>query len=396
MATALPTRKFLGMRLGLVGCGYVADFYAQTLRYHPELTLIGVYDQQVERTARFADHYRTARYESLEALLADDQIDLVVNLTNPRSHYAVTKAALEAGKHVYSEKPLATCFTAAQELVALAKQRQLYLSAAPCTLLGEAAQTVWQRLRAQAIGRVYLAYAELDDGLIHRVNYQKWITDSGAPWPYADEFETGCTVEHAGYYVSWLTAFFGPAQRVTSFAACVAPDKQLDPAVGALAPDFSVGCIEFASGVVVRITCSIVADHDHSLTIVGEDGSLIVAEAWDHRSPIYQQRTPLHRRREKLPVLSKWLGYGKQRLAHATDPNPHYRPKPPGMPDVCRGIAELASAIREQRPSRLSAEHALHITEIVLTLQNPQEMGSPRQLQSTFAPIDPLPWALNA
>ena len=383
------------MRLGFVGCGYVADFYAQTLRYHPELTLLGVYDQKIERTTRFADHYQTGRYPSLEALLADDRIDIVVNLTNPRSHYTVTKAALEAGKHVYSEKPLAPRFAQAQELVALAAQQQRYLSAAPCTLLGEAAQTVWQRLRAQTIGQVYLAYAELDDGLIHRVNYKKWITDSGAAWPYQDEFETGCTLEHAGYYVSWLTAFFGPAQRVTSFAACVAPDKQIDLPRNLLAPDFSVGCIEFAGGVVARITCSIVADHDHSLTIVGEDGSLVVAEAWDHRSPVYQQRPALQRRREKLPVISKLLGYGKQRLAHAIDPNPHYGKKAPPMPDVCRGIAELASAIRAQRPCRLSAEHALHITEIVLTLQNPQEMGSPRQLQSTFVPIDPLPWAMN-
>jgi len=380
------------MRLGLVGCGYVADFYAQTLGYHPELTLIGVYDQNPERTARFADHYRTGRYGSLAALLADDQIDLVVNLTNPRSHYAVTKAALVAGKHVYSEKPLATSFADAQELVALAQARNLYLSAAPCTLLGEAAQTVWQQLRRQAIGPVYLAYAELDDGLIHRVNYKKWVTASGAPWPYQDEFETGCTLEHAGYYVSWLTAFFGPAQRVTSFAACLAPDKQLGSSTP-MAPDFSVGCIEFAGNVVARLTCSIIAEHDHSLTIVGDAGALSVTEAWDHRSPVYLQRTLLQRRREKLPIISRLLGYGKRRLTHTTDPNPHYRPKPPPGPDVCRGIAELAAAVAAQRPARLSAEHALHVTEIVLTLQNPQAMGSPRQLQTTFAPIEPLPWA---
>lgn len=384
------------MRLGFVGCGYVADFYAQTLRYHPELSLIGVYDQKPERTARFADHYHTGRYASLAALLADDRIDLVVNLTNPSSHYAVTKAALEAGKHVYSEKPLATAFADAQELVALAKAHNLYLSAAPCTLLGEAAQTVWQRLRTQAIGPVYLAYAELDDGLIHRVNYQKWVTASGAPWPYQDEFETGCTLEHAGYYVSWLTAFFGPAQRVTSFAACLAPNKQTPTPPTRMAPDFSVGCIEFAGNVVARLTCSIIAAHDHSLTIVGEEGALSVAEAWDHRSPVYQQRTLLQRRRETLPVISRLLGYGKRRLPHATDPNPHYRPKPPAVPDVCRGIAELAAAVTEQRPARLSAEHALHITEIVLTLQHPQTMGSPRQLQTTFAPIEPLPWAASS
>lgn len=379
-------------RIGFVGCGYVADFYAQTLKFHPNLTLIGVYDQRTDRAATYAKHYGVETYPSYEAMLADPQLDIVVNLTNPRSHYAVSKQALAAGKHVYSEKPLSMDFAEAKELVALAQAKELYLSSAPCSMLGESAQTVWKALREEVIGQPYLVYAELDDGLIHRNNYKNWITDSGSPWPYMDEFETGCTLEHAGYYVTWLTAFFGPAKRVTAYAACVIPDKQTEQPLTVQTPDFSVGFLEFASGVVARITCSIVVEHNHKLTIAGEEGTLTMDEAWDYRSPVYKERIKLNLRREKLPIISQLLGYGRQRLPMAKDPNPHYqRTMPPA--DFSKGVAELASAITEERPCRLSAEHALHVNEIVLTLQYPELMGSPRTMETTFPAIAPMSWA---
>ncbi|MCB0060927.1 MAG: Gfo/Idh/MocA family oxidoreductase [Caldilineaceae bacterium] len=381
------------VRIGFVGCGYVADFYAKTLEFHPHLALIGVCDRRSERAAQFGKHYGVPVYQSYEEMLADPTLDIVVNLTNPRSHYAVSKAALEAGKHVYSEKPLAMEFTEAKALVALAKEKNLYLSSAPCSMLGESAQTVWKALRDGVIGQPYLVYAELDDGLIHRNNYKTWITESGSPWPYIDEFETGCTLEHAGYYVTWLTAFFGPAKAVTAYAACVVKDKQTDTPLTLETPDFSVGCLEFASGVVARITCSIVVEHNHKLTIAGEEGTLTMDEAWDYRSPVYREPIKRNLRRERIPVLSQLLGYGRNPVPFAKDPNPQYRKSMPPA-DFSKGVAELAHAISEARPCRLSAEHALHVNEIVLTLQNPQTMGSPRIMETTFPAIAPMPWAL--
>ena len=156
---------------------------------------------------------------------------LVVNLTNPRSHYEVSHACLDRGKHVYSEKPLATDWSQAVELVEFAEHSGLQIAAAPCTVLGEAAQTAWKAIRQGRIGPVRLAYAELDDGMVHRENYRTWISASGNSWPYEDEFEVGCTLEHAGYYVSWLAAMFGPAETVTAFAACQLPDKGTNAAL---------------------------------------------------------------------------------------------------------------------------------------------------------------------
>ncbi len=97
------------------------------------------------------------------------------------------------------------------------------------------------------------------------------------PWPYKDEFEVGCTLEHAGYYLGWLAAWFGPAVTVTSFASVQVPDKVPGETFAVTSPDFSVACIQFASGVVARLTCSILAPHDHSLKVVGDERRLIYA-----------------------------------------------------------------------------------------------------------------------
>src|SRR5258705_13780081 len=110
------------MRVAIVGCGFVADYYVRTLAAHPELELIGVLDRDIERAERFARYYSLPRYETMDELLGDSGVEIVLNLTNPRSHYEVSKRSLLAGKHVYSEKPLAMSFDEAKELVELAER----------------------------------------------------------------------------------------------------------------------------------------------------------------------------------------------------------------------------------------------------------------------------------
>ena len=272
--------------IAIVGCGFVADYYLKTLSMHSQLKLVGVMDKISDRAYKFAQFHNVDRvYETLTDVLEDNTVDIVLNLTNPNSHYEVSKACLQAGKHVYSEKPLAMEMAQANELVNIAQTKGLYLSSAPCSLLSETAQTVWKALRENKVGKVRLVYAEMDDGLVHQMPYQKWLSESGTPWPYKDEFEVGCTLEHAGYYVNWLTAFFGPAETVSAFSSCVIPDKQTDIPLDVNAPDFSVACIKFASGVVARLTCSIVAPHDHSLKIIGDEGLLGVDDCWFYGTP---------------------------------------------------------------------------------------------------------------
>lgn len=385
------------MRIGIVGCGYVADFYLATMPNHPELELAGVVDRNVERARRFAEAHRTRNYGSLAALLDDPQVALVVNLTNPRNHHGVSRECLEAGKHVYSEKPLATEWPLAVELVELAERKGLQIVSAPCTLLGEAAQTVWKAVREGRIGPVRLVYAELDDGMVHRENYQSWISDTGTPWPFQDEFEVGCTLEHAGYYVTWLAAMFGPATAVTSFASCQirekAPGARLDPPD---TPDFSCGCIRFASGVVARLTCSIIGPHDHALRLFGDKGVLTVPECWNFGSPVtLSRRTKWTFRAERHPTVARLVGLGPRRLPLVRRPSFRYKVAGANRIDYCRGIADLVESINDQRPCRLSARFSLHVNEIVLSLQDPKGMGSPRQLTTGFEPMAPMPWATD-
>ena len=374
------------MNIAFIGCGFAADFYAVTLRNYPHLRLVGVFDKNGQRAADFARVSAVRQYDSLDDLLQDEGVDMVVNLTNPDEHYTLTKACLEAGKHVYSEKPLAMTFPKADELVRLAKGCGLGLSCAPCNVLGEAAQTVWRLLREGAIGEVSLAYAELNSGAVHQMDYRSWLNKRGTPWPAADEFATGCTMEHAAYYLTWLTTFFGPARQVTGFSACLAPRKSFESDAAATGDDFSVGCIRFASGVVARLTCSTLVSRNHSLTIVGAEGVITVDDCWDYESPVYLQR------RLSPP---RWPD-----AAHLSERRAVPLDQPAGERvryilghdmDFARGVADLADAVVNGRAPRLSADHSLHVLDVILAITSSDT--SSQEITTSFPMMNPMPWA---
>lgn len=397
--------------IAIVGCGNIAPFYLKTLPLYPELELMGVMDRDEKRSAIFSAYYSVPKYHYLDEILEDRRVELVINLTNPKNHFSISKACLEAGKHVYSEKPLAMSLPEAEQLVNLAEQEELHISTAPSRILAETAQTMWRALREKSIGTIRLVYAEMDGGLIHRTRYKEWVNELGIPWPYKDEFEVGCTIEHAGYPVSWLTAFFGPAETVSAFSSCRIPDKQTDLHLEVNPPDFSVACIKFTSGLVGRLTCSWIAPSNHSLRIFGDEGILCTDDIWRPRSPVYIKRSVTIGRRtimipwkKKYPLVGPpssvrlgarrfivippsdlfrtWARHLKARARHLKK-----------RVDFCLGIAELAAAIREERPSRLSARYCLHTNEIVLAIHNALETGSTYKVTTSFEPIDPMPWA---
>ena len=393
------------MNVAFIGCGYVAGMYARTLSAHPELTLGGAFDTHAGNLDSFLARWPARRYASLDEILGDPAVEAVLNLTNPRSHFEITRRSLQAGKHVYSEKPLAMTAPEALSLVALARERGVQLSSAPCSVLSDTAQTLWHAVRSSAIGRPRLVYANFDDGMIapHQSPWN-WRDDRGVAWPAQDEFEVGCTYEHAGYVLTWLCALFGPARRVTAFASCQIPDKGIP--VSSMAPDFSVGCLEFAGGVVARVTCGLVAPRDKSLTIVGDGGVLFVGNVRNDAGPVFVRTTSQGRiasgvSRRLRPVF-QWL---EGRLpAAALDQlfarrYPSRRPQPgaqvaPDKPvDFLLGPAELAAAVRERRPTRLSPELGAHLVEIIEALQYPERFGFRKELTTTFEPMAPMPWA---
>lgn len=409
------------MRVGIVGCGYVFDHYMATWSRHHNLTLCGVYDRDRARLAVVERAYGLTAFDSLEAMLADPSIEMIVNLTSVESHVEVTRAALDAGKHVYSEKPLTTDLSAALELVQLASDRGVALSAAPSNTLGDTAQTMWKAVRDGAAGHVRIAYAEFDDNPVYLMHPETWRSRTGAPWPFLDEYRQGCTHEHAGYHLSWLCAMFGPVESLTAFSKQVHPDKTdyaLDPPD---TPDFSVACLVFCSGVVARITCSIGAPLDHRMRVIGDRG-MITADTYRHyRCPVYvEQFTPLTLNARKArsvrrsSSLQRLFGVGGRRVPlvrndppGATADTDHGRlglrglvtaakQRELGLQDKCLGIAELADAVESPRPYFPQPDFTLHVTELTLAIQSAGTDGGPFRPTTTFDPVAPRPGTLRA
>jgi predicted dehydrogenase len=379
--------------VGIVGCGFVADFYAANFPLHPDLRIVACTDLDRSRSDAFAARNGGIAHATLGELLADPSVGIVLNLTNPASHFAVTRASLEAGKHVYSEKPLAADAAAAAELAALAYSRGRILASAPCSVLSETAAALRTAVRRGDIGTVRLAYAELDDGPIHRMRPDEWASPAGTPWPWRDEFTVGCTIEHASYPLTWLVAAFGPVERVTAFSTTIVGDKHPDLAGELCGPDFSIAALQFACGLVARLTCSIVAPHDHSLRLIGDDGVLEVDECWHFGAPLTVRRfTELGLRADTYAWLTRrgWtralFGIAGRKSDLSPRPKLRRRLRRHEM-DYALGVAELAAAIREGRPCRLDADLAVHVTEVARAISNARRDGCSVDIQSSCAPF---------
>jgi predicted dehydrogenase len=370
--------------LGIVGTGFVADLYMRSLKTFPDLKVVVATDIDPSRLAVFCDYWKIRPARSLQEMLGSggvDSPDLILNLTNPASHFEVTRACLEAGKPVYSEKPLATRIEDAHALCVLAQTKGLMLASAPCSVLGEAAQTLWLALRRKEIGQVRLVYAELDDDFVPQAPYQKWRSETGAPWPSHDEFTIGCTLEHAGYYLTWLMAMFGTVDKVITASANLLPDKLGRGVLSAA--DFSSATVFFKSGVVARLTCSILAPHDHSLRVVGDGGILQLNEAWNNDAAVRVRRRFVFRRRLMNSPFARRI-----KITGAT--HPKVKRWGAAAMNFALGPAEMIAALKEARPSRLSPGLALHLNEVSLAIQSG---GGLHVMQTTCPPMEPMSWA---
>ena len=391
------------MRFGIVGCGFTGDRYFPSIQLYPELEFVGATDRDPQRAEEFCKHFSVKFYPTLESMLDDPSIEMIVNLTSSASHFAVTKAALEAGKHVYSEKPMAPEFVQAKFLTELASEKGLYLNSAPCSLLGESAQTLWRALRKNEIGQVHLVYAELDDGPLHLMEPHTWISPSGALYDYHEELSAGVTAEHACYYLSWLCAYFGPAVSVQAFSKCLWPTRPVhaEETLVNTTPDFSVACVTFASGVVARLTCGLIAPHSHVMKIIGETGVLTVNECWNFSAPVYLDRYSTFKFKaeaypisKSLPFLTSLRDKGSRvypSVRKATLKNRHHRYRL----DFARGLVDLSRAIRSRKTPLIPMDFCLHVNELSVVIQNPPD--GLYQVKTTFKSLEPMDdAALNA
>jgi predicted dehydrogenase len=351
------------MRLAVVGAGNIATPYAERILAVPEhLELAGFADLQAERAQALAETHGGRAYGSLDEVLADDAVDAVVNLTLPAAHAEVTRAVLDAGKHVHSEKPVALRYDDARELAALADAKGLRLSCAPATLLGEAQQTAWKHVREGGLGAVRAVYAEANWGRLER-------------WHPSPEglYLAGPLVDVGVYPLTILTAMFGPARRVTAYATTIQPVRtRKDGTQFTLeTPDFWVANVEF-DGIVARFTATfwVPAGRQRGLELHGEDAAL-----W----------------------MPTWAEFDS-RLLRTTDgeeyaPLPYLREPYHGI-DWSRPLVDLAEAIRDGRPHRMGAWHAAHVVEVLNAADRSRRKGGSVEIESTFEQPPPLDWAL--
>jgi len=350
------------MRIALVGAGNIADRYAAAIARVEELELAGATDLDAARADSLVGEFGGRVYPGLAAVLADDTVETVVNVTVPRAHAEVTTAALEGGKHVHSEKPLALSHPEAVQLVELARDCGLRLSSAPATLLGEAQQTLWKHVREGAVGRVRAVYAEANWDRIER-----WHADPRSL------YDVGPAVDVGVYPITILTAMFGPVRRVDAYARTLEPDRTLLD--GTLfvpgAPDFVVALLEHEEGVVSRLTASFYVGpcKQRGLEVHGDAGSLYMP-TWAEAN----SRLELQQRGGEYATI------------------PPVREPFPGI-DWGRALVDLAQAIEEARPHRAGAEHAAHVVEVLDAVASASEGGGPVGVQSSFPIPEPMDWA---
>ncbi len=375
--------------VSIIGTGYVADFYMRSLQTFPEIKVLKAYDINQSRLKIFRDYWHVTAAASLEELLHSDDSEkptLILNLTNPNAHFEVSKACLEAGYHVYSEKPLSIKMEDAFELHQLASSKGLFMVSAPCSFLSQVAQTLWLAVREEVLGKPLLTYAELDDDFVSQAPYQKWISESGAPWPAEDEFKVGCTLEHAGYYLTWLMMIFGPIEKVIAASAEIIPNKL--PQLKNAAPDYSTATLFFKSGMIARITCGIVAPHNHGLRIICEQGVIEINESWNNAAIVKTRRRYVLHRRLVNSIFTK-----KLKLSGPTHP---MGPKKGNTKmNFALGPMEVLNAINEKRSPRISSDFALHLNEVTLAIQNAADNTGVQIMQTTCSPQIPMEWATS-
>jgi predicted dehydrogenase len=298
-------------------------------------------------------------------------------------------AALQSGRHVYTEKPLAMTMQEAHLLAETADRLGLGLAAAPCNQLSDALATLKREVTSGRLGRIVYAQAEMDDGMVPGLDWFNWRSKSGAPWPAKDEFEVGCTMEHAGYHITPLVELFGPVRKVTAFNACLVPEKGRDIGVTILSPDISVGLLEFDGGIVARLSNTILAPANRSLRVVGTEAVATLTDAWEYHAPVRISPTGARfwpRVVRKIEKKLSWLLPGLL-LGWPTRQVPGRRvPKSAGghRMDFARGIAQLAAQIESAAPSRIGTALALHVTEVTLALQSPSTAGHAMTMQTSL------------
>ncbi|MDR1617479.1 MAG: Gfo/Idh/MocA family oxidoreductase, partial [Treponema sp.] len=270
--------KFRKVKTAVAGCGMISDIYLQNMTSIFEiLDLVGCCDVIPERMESRAKKYGI-KSMTMEAILQDKSIELVVNLTTPAFHHQVTKQALEAGKHVYCEKPIDLSIEAARELVQLADAKGLLYGCAPDTFMGSAIQTARFALDSGLVGEVSSCYAALNlDAKLLAERFPFTALPGG-----------GIGLDRGVYYLTALLSILGPVTEVCGFVKTLHPRRQhclvSRPDFGEpftlQAENLAAGSFHLASGALgtIHFNANSIQNEKPQIVLYGSEGILYMPD----------------------------------------------------------------------------------------------------------------------
>jgi predicted dehydrogenase len=329
-----------GGRVGVIGCGNISRAYATKLRALADLDLVACADLDADRARALASEAGVPLVLTPDELVAHPDVDVVLNLTVPLAHATVTRSALEAGRHVYSEKPLALDHASGAGLLELAGERGLRLGCAPDTFLGAGLQTCRALLDAGAIGTPLAANAFFQGS-----GPESWHPDPRAFYQRG----AGPLFDVGVYYVTALVALLGPISRVTGGARISRPRRIItsQPLAGTWmdveVPTHVAGVLEHEVGPIATLVASfdVPATRYRFIEVYGTEGTLSVPDPNTFGGPVQVRR----------PGDADWMDVP---LTH-------------GNAEQSRGLglADMVRAERVGRPHRASGELARHVLEVM-------------------------------
>jgi predicted dehydrogenase len=355
--------------IGVIGCGVISAAYLKAAKLFPILDVRALADLNRDAAEARADEFGL-KATSIAELLADPSIEIVVNLTIPKAHVAVGLQAIEAGKHVHSEKPLGVTTEEARKLLAAAEARKLRVGCAPDTFLGGAHQTCRKLIDEGRIGTPIGGTA-----FFMCPGHERWHPNPD----FYYENGGGPMLDMGPYYITALVDFLGPVARVAGVATMMRKERVIgsEPRRGQKipveTPTHIAGTMEFVSGAAISIAMSFdVPKHKHKpLEVYGSTGSLLVpdpnffdgqiefATASDDWSPIATEHT---------------YADGNYRMI---------------------GAADMAHAIRSNRPHRASGALAFHVLEVMEAFERSSKSGGFVTIESRLERPAPLPLGLT-
>ena len=359
------------VKVGIVGCGCISGIYLTNLTttFNGIVEVYAVADLIQEREDNAAATYHVPHQMKLEQMLEDPNIEMILNITTPKDHYWICKAALEAGKHVYVEKPLSLTKEQGSELVTLAAKNRLYLGDAPDTFLGGGLQTCRKAIDDGLIGDPIGATAFM---VCH--GHESWHPDP----EFYYQVGGGPMFDMGPYYLTALVSMLGPAKEVCGMTAISFPErtitseKKYGQKVQVEVPTHVTGCIRFQSGAIATMITSFdVWDSTlPRIEIYGTRGTLVVPDPNTFGGPV-MVRSSFHTKFSELP------------LTHIYSENSR------GL-----GLADMAVAIRTGRQHRANGEMANHVLELMHAVHTSAESGKYEQLATSCHRPDPLPLGL--